>query len=213
MKRSKSDTINKIDFFFDRRQKKIISNTLSKEQQDEAEKGKLTFVRMWVIIMWVLMTLSLTEELLEAYHGVSLVYLIINWSLNGSIFILLICSKMMNIKYVYPSILLLQVMFIAVVFEYPNVLASEYPEHLAIYTVLIYLAILMNTSILSYVFQKFKHVFTVVTVLIINFGIIFRFYDLKNLDEKEYAKKDMIVNACVVTLVMPVYMFFTQAMQ
>jgi hypothetical protein len=33
------------------------------------------------------------------------------------------------------------------------------------------------------------------------------------LDEKEYAQKDMLTNAGVVTLIMPVYMYFTQALQ
>jgi len=168
---------------------------------------------MWVIIMWMIMTASLTEELLEDYHEASTLYLSINWGLSGSCFLCLLCSKMVHIRYVYPSILILQAVFIATVFEYPNILESEYPEHLAIYTVLIYLAILMNTSMMSYIYQKFKHLFTGVTVLIINFGIIFRFYDIKNLGEKEYALKDMLINAVVVTLIMPVYMYFTQAMQ
>lgn len=47
------------------------------------------------------------------------------------------------------------------------------------------------------------------TVVILNFGIIYRFYDISNLDEKEYAQKDMLTNAGVVTLIMPVYMYFT----
>ena len=105
--------------------------------------------------------------------------------------------------------MILQAVFVANVFEYPNILESEYPEHLAIYTVLIFLAILMNSSMMSFIYQKFKHLFTGVTILIINFGVIYRFYDIKNLGDKEYALKDMLINAGVVTLIMPVYMYFT----
>jgi hypothetical protein len=97
------------------------------------------------------MTAQLTEELLEDYHEASVVYLSINWGLSSLCFICLVCSKMVHIRYVYPSIMLLQAAFIATVFEYPNILESEYPEHLSIYTVLIFLAILMNTSMMSYI--------------------------------------------------------------
>ena len=63
---------------------------------------------------------------------------------------------------------------------------------------------------MGYIYQKHKHVFSILTIIVMNFGMIFRFYDIYNLNEKEYAYKDMLINAGVVTIIMPLYMYFTQ---
>ena len=66
---------------------------------------------------------------------------------------------------------------------------------------------------MSYIYQKFKYVFIILTVLIINFGMIYKFYDITHLNDEEHALQDIIMNAIMTTLILPIYMYFTQALQ
>ena len=42
--------------------------------------------------------------------------------------------------------------------------------------------------------------------------MLYKFYDIRNLNDKEHGLQDIIMNAVMTTVIMPVYMYFTQAL-
>ena len=71
-------------------------------------------------------------------------------------------------------------------------------------TVLLFMAIVVNIHLVGYIFTRYKNTLSIVTVIILIFGLNYRIYGFENLGE-DIGK--MVANSMTFLLFLPFYMY------
>jgi hypothetical protein len=84
------------------------------------------------------------------------------------------------------------------------VLTSVDPKQESYVTILLFMAVIVNTNFVGYVFERYKNTLNILTVIVLIFGLNLRIYGLENMGED---LGNMLTNSLTFLLFLPMYMY------
>ena len=109
----------------------------------------------------------------------------------------------------YSVAVILQMRSLVGFFQSSDIMTFADPKNTIYLTLLLFLSILMNQTMLSHIFPSYKNLMNVSTILVLNIGLIHRIWGITNIMPSIVK---ICINLFVSVLMMPLYIYVQQAL-